>query len=89
MFASALPTFTAVTTKRKAETPREEAEWEGDTERELRRERWGKARVGLSVAQKPQLLMNGNGFVGNGVLAIMLPACLASDDEAGDDEAQR
>lgn len=45
-----------------------------------------------SVAQKPQLLMNGNGFVGNGVLAIMLPACLlglASDDAAGDDEAQR
>lgn len=27
--------------------------------------------VDASVAQKPQLLMNGNGFVGNGVLAIM------------------
>lgn len=49
----------------------------------------GKGSVGQCVAQKPQLLMNGNGFVGNGVLAIMLPACLASDDEAGDDEAQR
>lgn len=54
------------------------------------------------IAQKPQLLMNGNGFVGNGVLAIMLaawiawpaacslllPACLPAGYDEPVDEAQ-